>query len=97
MADLGFVCHKGGTDTRVRGFEVAGPKNTFWPVFKEQLCCRTFLFYSTKAHSWCQEVTEDKTRLLQLFDKYRNLLPSCNALSRRRRRRRLTFLSVCSG
>ncbi|KAF0027925.1 hypothetical protein F2P81_020666 [Scophthalmus maximus] len=58
----------GGIDTRVHGFEVLGPKPTFWPVFKEQLCCRTFLFYSTKAHSWCQEVTEDKTQLLQLFN-----------------------------
>ncbi|XP_019715818.1 cullin-9 isoform X2 [Hippocampus comes] len=67
-------CQQGGIDTRVRGFEVEGPKNTFWPVFKEQLCCRTFLFYSTKAHSWCQEVTEDKTRLLQLFDKLNSAL-----------------------
>lgn len=60
---------QGGIDTRVHGFEVLGPKPTFWPVFKEQLCCRTFLFYSTKAHTWCQEVMEDRTQLLQLFNK----------------------------
>lgn len=60
---------QGGIDTRVHGFEVLGPKPTFWPVFKEQLCCRTFLFYSTKAHTWCQEVMEDKMQLLQLFNK----------------------------
>lgn len=60
---------QGGIDTRVHGFEVLGPKPTFWPVFKEQLCCRTYLFYSTKAHTWCQEVMEDKTQLLQLFNK----------------------------
>lgn len=60
---------QGGIDTRVHGFEVLGPKPTFWPVFKEQLCCRTFLFYSTKAHTWCQEVLEDRSQLLQLFSK----------------------------
>lgn len=38
-------------------------------MFKEQLCCRTYLFYSTKAHTWCQEVMEDKMQLLQLFNK----------------------------
>ncbi|XP_077437963.1 cullin-9 isoform X2 [Vanacampus margaritifer] len=67
-------CQQGGIDTRVHGFEVVGPKNTFWPVFKEQLCCRTFLFYSTKAHSWSQEVADDKTRLLQLFNKLNSAL-----------------------
>ncbi|XP_031694076.1 cullin-9, partial [Anarrhichthys ocellatus] len=64
----------GGIDTRVHGFEVLGPKPTFWPVFKEQLCCRTYLFYSTKAHTWCQEVMEDKTQLLQLFNKLNSAL-----------------------
>uniref|UniRef100_A0A671YDD7 Cullin 7 n=1 Tax=Sparus aurata TaxID=8175 RepID=A0A671YDD7_SPAAU len=64
----------GGIDTRVHGFEVLGPKPTFWPVFKEQLCCRTYLFYSTKAHTWCQEVLEDKTQLLQLFNKLNSAL-----------------------
>ncbi|KAM9847747.1 cullin-9 isoform 1-T1 [Aulostomus maculatus] len=67
-------CQQGGIDTRVHGFEVLGPKPTFWPVFKEQLCCRTYLFYSTKAHTWCQEVTEDKTQLLQLFNKLNSAL-----------------------
>ncbi|XP_041867056.1 cullin-9 isoform X2 [Melanotaenia boesemani] len=67
-------CQQGGIDTRVHGFEVLGPKPTFWPVFKEQLCCRTYLFYSTKAHTWCQEVVEDKTQLLQLFNKLNSAL-----------------------
>uniref|UniRef100_A0A671YJH5 Cullin 7 n=1 Tax=Sparus aurata TaxID=8175 RepID=A0A671YJH5_SPAAU len=67
-------CQQGGIDTRVHGFEVLGPKPTFWPVFKEQLCCRTYLFYSTKAHTWCQEVLEDKTQLLQLFNKLNSAL-----------------------
>uniref|UniRef100_A0A3Q0R3E8 Cullin 9 n=1 Tax=Amphilophus citrinellus TaxID=61819 RepID=A0A3Q0R3E8_AMPCI len=67
-------CQQGGIDTRVHGFEVLGPKPTFWPVFKEQLCCRTYLFYSTKAHTWCQEVIEDKTQLLQLFNKLNSAL-----------------------
>ncbi|XP_069394824.1 cullin-9 isoform X4 [Paralichthys olivaceus] len=67
-------CQQGGIDTRVHGFEVLGPKPTFWPVFKEQLCCRTYLFYSTKAHTWCQEVTDDKTQLLQLFNKLNSAL-----------------------
>ncbi|XP_035982007.1 cullin-9 isoform X2 [Fundulus heteroclitus] len=67
-------CQQGGIDTRVHGFEVLGPKPTFWPVFKEQLCRRTYLFYSTKAHTWCQEVAEDKTQLLQLFNKLNSAL-----------------------
>lgn len=71
---------QGGIDTRVHGFEVLGPKPTFWPVFKEQLCCRTYLFYSTKAHTWCQEVMEDKTQLLQLFNKYEYCIQSTAAL-----------------
>uniref|UniRef100_A0A670KD48 Cullin 9 n=1 Tax=Podarcis muralis TaxID=64176 RepID=A0A670KD48_PODMU len=45
-------CQQGGIDTRVRGIEVLGPKPTFWPIFKEQLCRRTYLFYTTKAHTW---------------------------------------------
>ncbi|KAK5615777.1 hypothetical protein CRENBAI_022306 [Crenichthys baileyi] len=67
-------CQQGGIDTRVHGFEVLGPKPTFWPVFKEQLCRRTHLFYSTKAHTWCQEVVEDKAQLLQLFNKLNSAL-----------------------
>lgn len=70
---------QGGIDTRVHGFEVLGPKPTFWPVFKEQLCRRTYLFYSTKAHTWCQEVVEDKAQLLQLFNKYK-LFSACQRM-----------------
>ncbi|KAM6956528.1 cullin-9 [Aplochiton taeniatus] len=67
-------CQQGGIDTRVHDFEVLGPKPTFWPVFKEQLCCRTYLFYTTKAHTWCQEILEDKSQLLQLFNKLNSAL-----------------------
>ncbi|XP_069464981.1 cullin-9 isoform X2 [Ambystoma mexicanum] len=67
-------CQQGGIDTRVRGIEVLGPKPTFWPVFKEQLCRRTYLFYTTKAHTWCQEISEDRMQLLQLFNKLNSAL-----------------------
>ncbi|XP_028323959.1 cullin-9 isoform X2 [Gouania willdenowi] len=67
-------CQQGGIDTRVHGFEVLGPKPTFWPVFKEQLCCRTYLFYSTKAHTWSQEVLQDHNQLFTLFNKLNNAL-----------------------
>ncbi|KAK1791072.1 hypothetical protein P4O66_002114 [Electrophorus voltai] len=67
-------CQQGGIDTRVHGFEVLGPKPTFWPVFKEQLCCRTYLFYTTKAHTWCQEILSDESQLLQLFNKLNSAL-----------------------
>ncbi|KAL2083032.1 hypothetical protein ACEWY4_020805 [Coilia grayii] len=67
-------CQQGGIDTRVHGFEVLGPKPTFWPVFKEQLCCRTYLFHTTKAHTWCQEILEDRAQLLQLFNKLNSAL-----------------------
>ncbi|MGH0152389.1 UNVERIFIED_CONTAM: hypothetical protein FKN15_049544 [Acipenser sinensis] len=67
-------CQQGGIDTRIHGFEVLGPKPTFWPVFKEQLCCRTYLFHTTKAHTWCQEILEDKMQLLQLFNKFNSAL-----------------------
>ncbi|KAM9316903.1 cullin-9 [Gastrophryne carolinensis] len=60
-------CQQGGIDTRVRGLEILGPKPTFWPVFKEQLCRRTFLFYTSKAHTWGQEIHHKKENLLQLF------------------------------
>uniref|UniRef100_A0A8D0H3C5 Uncharacterized protein n=1 Tax=Sphenodon punctatus TaxID=8508 RepID=A0A8D0H3C5_SPHPU len=65
---------QGGIDTRVRGIEVLGPKPTFWPVFKEQLCRRTYLFYTTKAHTWCQEISEDRMQLLQLFSRLNSAL-----------------------
>ncbi|XP_047667989.1 cullin-9 isoform X3 [Tachysurus fulvidraco] len=67
-------CQQGGIDTRVHGFEILGPKPTFWPVFKEQLCCRTYLFYTTKAHTWCQEILGDRNQLLQLFNKLNSAL-----------------------
>uniref|UniRef100_H3B4Z7 Cullin 7 n=1 Tax=Latimeria chalumnae TaxID=7897 RepID=H3B4Z7_LATCH len=65
---------QGGIDTRVHGFELLGPKPTFWPVFKEQLCRRTYLFYTTKVHTWCQEILEDRLQLLQLFNKLNSAL-----------------------
>nr|XP_034967052.1 cullin-9-like [Zootoca vivipara] len=67
-------CQQGGIDTRVRGIEVLGPKPTFWPIFKEQLCRRTYLFYTTKAHTWCQEISEDRMQLLQLFNRLNSAL-----------------------
>ncbi|KAM3930644.1 cullin-9 isoform 2-T3 [Leptodactylus fuscus] len=67
-------CQQGGIDTRVRGLEVLGPKPTLWPVFKEQLCRRTFLFYTSRAHSWGQEICEKKERLLQLFSRLNRAL-----------------------
>uniref|UniRef100_A0A8C6VIM4 Cullin 7 n=1 Tax=Naja naja TaxID=35670 RepID=A0A8C6VIM4_NAJNA len=67
-------CQQGGIDTRVRGIEVLGPKPTFWPIFKEQLCRRTYLFYTTKAHTWCQEILEDRMQLLQLFNRLNSAL-----------------------
>ncbi|XP_071661918.1 cullin-9-like isoform X9 [Patagioenas fasciata] len=63
-------CQQGGIDTRVRGIEVLGPKPTFWPVFREQLCRRTFLSYTVQAHTWCQEICRDRRRLLQLFGRH---------------------------
>ncbi|XP_074754770.1 cullin-9-like isoform X1 [Athene noctua] len=60
-------CQQGGIDTRVRGIEVLGPKPTFWPIFKEQLCRRTFLSCTAQAHAWCQEICRDRGQLLQLF------------------------------
>ncbi|KFP18344.1 Cullin-9, partial [Egretta garzetta] len=60
-------CQQGGIDTRVRGIEVLGPKPTFWPIFKEQLCRRTFLSCTARAHAWCQEICQDRGQLLQLF------------------------------
>ncbi|KAK2531861.1 hypothetical protein Q9233_005521 [Columba guinea] len=67
-------CQQGGIDTRVRGIEVLGPKPTFWPVFREQLCWRTFLFYTVQAHAWCQEICRDRGRLLQLFGRLNQAL-----------------------
>ncbi|XP_061845074.1 cullin-9 isoform X3 [Colius striatus] len=67
-------CQQGGIDTRVRGIEVLGPKPTFWPIFKEQLCRRTFLSCSARAHAWCHEIGRDRGRLLQLFGRLNRAL-----------------------
>ncbi|XP_030303510.1 cullin-9 isoform X1 [Calypte anna] len=67
-------CQQGGIDTRVRGIEVLGPKPTFWPIFKEQLCWRTFLSCTARAHAWCQEICRDRRQLLQLFGKLNQAL-----------------------
>ncbi|KAJ7341193.1 hypothetical protein JRQ81_005019 [Phrynocephalus forsythii] len=67
-------CQQGGIDTRVRGLEVLGPKPTFWPIFKEQLCRQTFLFYTTKAHTWCQEISDSRVMLLELFTRLNSAL-----------------------
>ncbi|XP_074898456.1 cullin-9-like isoform X2 [Buteo buteo] len=67
-------CQQGGIDTRVRGIEVLGPKPTFWPIFKEQLCRRTFLSCTARAHAWCQEICRDRGRLLQLFSRLNRAL-----------------------
>ncbi|XP_063184060.1 cullin-9-like isoform X2 [Chroicocephalus ridibundus] len=67
-------CQQGGIDTRVRGIEVLGPKPTFWPIFKEQLCRRTFLSCTARAHAWCQEICRDRGQLLQLFGRLNRAL-----------------------
>ncbi|XP_027694231.1 cullin-9-like isoform X2 [Vombatus ursinus] len=59
-------CQQGGIDTRVRGVEVLGPKPTFWPLFREQLCRHTHLFYTVRAQAWSQDIAQDRKRLLQL-------------------------------
>ncbi|NXQ44873.1 CUL9 protein, partial [Catharus fuscescens] len=67
-------CQQGGIDTRVRGIEVLGPKPTFWPIFKEQLCRRTFLSCTAQAHAWSQEICRDRGWLLQLFGRLNRAL-----------------------
>lgn len=57
---------QGGIDTRIRGLEVLGPKPTFWPVFREQLCRHTRLFYMVRAQAWSQDIAEDRRSLLHL-------------------------------
>ncbi|XP_012628599.1 cullin-7 isoform X1 [Microcebus murinus] len=59
-------CQQGGTDTRIRGLEILGPKPTFWPVFREQLCRHTRLFYMVRAQAWSQDMAEDRMSLLHL-------------------------------
>ncbi|KAL2305730.1 hypothetical protein Nmel_003618, partial [Mimus melanotis] len=67
-------CQQGGIDTRVRGIEVLGPKPTLWPIFKEQLCRRTFLSCTARAHAWSQEICRDRGQLLQLFGRLNRAL-----------------------
>ncbi|XP_056344719.1 cullin-9-like isoform X2 [Oenanthe melanoleuca] len=67
-------CQQGGIDTRVRGIEVLGPKPTFWPIFREHLCRRTFLSCTALAHAWSQEICQDRGRLLQLFGRLNRAL-----------------------
>ncbi|XP_007934405.1 cullin-9 [Orycteropus afer afer] len=67
-------CQQGGIDTRVRGVEVLGPKPTFWPLFREQLCRRTSLFYTIRAQAWSRDIKEDRRRLLQLCPRLNKVL-----------------------
>ncbi|XP_068865346.1 cullin-9-like isoform X2 [Aphelocoma coerulescens] len=67
-------CQQGGIDTRVRGIEVLGPKPTLWPIFKEQLCRRTFLSCTARARAWSQEICRDRGQLLQLFGRLNGAL-----------------------
>ncbi|XP_054990859.1 cullin-9 isoform X2 [Sorex araneus] len=67
-------CQQGGIDTRVRGVEVLGPKPTFWPLFREQLCRRTCLFYTIQAQVWSQDIAEDRRGLLQLCPRLNRVL-----------------------
>ncbi|XP_040585527.1 cullin-7 isoform X2 [Mesocricetus auratus] len=67
-------CQQGGIDTRIRGLEVQGPKLAFWPVFREQLCRHTRLFYMVRAQAWSQDITEDRRSLLHLSSRLNGAL-----------------------
>ncbi|XP_004379533.1 cullin-7 isoform X2 [Trichechus manatus latirostris] len=67
-------CQQGGINTRIRGVEVLGPKPTFWPVFREQLCRHTRLFYMVRAQAWSQDISEDRRNLLHLSSKLNGAL-----------------------
>nr|XP_008514030.1 PREDICTED: LOW QUALITY PROTEIN: cullin-7 [Equus przewalskii] len=67
-------CQQGGIDTRIRGLEVLGPKPTFWPVFQEQLCRHTRLFYMVRAQAWSQDIAEDRRSLLHLSSRLHGAL-----------------------
>uniref|UniRef100_A0A6I8N3P5 Cullin 9 n=1 Tax=Ornithorhynchus anatinus TaxID=9258 RepID=A0A6I8N3P5_ORNAN len=67
-------CQQGGIDTRVRGLEVLGPKPTLWPLFREQLCRRSRLFYAVRAQAWSRDIAQDRTRLLRLFPRLNRAL-----------------------
>ncbi|KAM8809295.1 cullin-9-like [Eudromia elegans] len=76
-------CQQGGIDTRVRGIEVLGPRPTLWPVFKEQLCQRTSLLCSVRAHVWCREVGRERGRLLHLSGRLSQVLRHEQAFAER--------------
>uniref|UniRef100_A0A5F9DLW5 Cullin 7 n=1 Tax=Oryctolagus cuniculus TaxID=9986 RepID=A0A5F9DLW5_RABIT len=67
-------CQQGGIDTRIRGVEVLGPKPTFWPVFREQLCRHTRLFYMVRAQAWSQDIAENRRSLLHLSSRLNGAL-----------------------
>ncbi|KAL1771653.1 cullin-7 isoform X2 [Sigmodon hispidus] len=67
-------CQQGGIDTRIRGLEVLGPKSTFWPVFREQLCRHSRLFYMVRAQAWSQDIAEDRRSLLHLSSRLNGAL-----------------------
>ncbi|XP_006860540.1 PREDICTED: cullin-7 [Chrysochloris asiatica] len=67
-------CQQGGIDTRIRGLEVLGPKPTLWPVFREQLCRHTRLFYMVRAQAWSQDIAEDRRSLLHLSSRLNGAL-----------------------
>ncbi|XP_066106665.1 cullin-7 isoform X1 [Saccopteryx bilineata] len=67
-------CQQGGIDTRIRGLEVLGPKPTFWPVFREQLCRHTRLFYMIRSQAWSQDIAEDRRSLLHLSSRLNGAL-----------------------
>ncbi|XP_010332180.3 cullin-7 isoform X1 [Saimiri boliviensis] len=67
-------CQQGGIDTRIRGLEILGPKPTFWPVFREQLCRHTRLFYMVRAQAWSQDLAEDRRSLLHLSSRLNGAL-----------------------
>ncbi|CAH7214942.1 Cul7 [Phodopus roborovskii] len=67
-------CQQGGINTRIRGLEVLGPKPTFWPVFREQLCRHTRLFYMVRAQAWSQDIAEDRRSLLHLSSRLNGAL-----------------------
>ncbi|XP_045049028.2 cullin-7 isoform X3 [Desmodus rotundus] len=67
-------CQQDGIDTRIRGLEVLGPKPTFWPVFREQLCRHTRLFYMVRAQAWSQDIVEDRRSLLHLSSRLNGAL-----------------------
>nr|KAF6504523.1 cullin 7 [Rousettus aegyptiacus] len=54
--------------------QVLGPKPTFWPVFREQLCRHTRLFYMVRAQAWSQDIAEDRRSLLHLSSRLNGAL-----------------------